>query len=311
MSQIVTIKEYIQRVKVADKRRPTYYREGDRIPAKYRTCNFRRQKNGQKALYDELNQMFIIKNAKVAGKPRYINIRGNILYAGMHERIRMKMIAAIKDNFRPHVRKLNRIPLWQFPIQIDAMLYAKPEETNWDLDNLWIYIKCFQDLLIEYQIIPDDSVKYITKAPGFELFPVQKLEQRKMVFQINQDMRNITTHVMFRTEPVPQMRIKKQYASPSPAIYLVVGDMKAGTSNIEPDGFHYRCSIGIGKKLLRYEEFTSALKSVKYWAIQYNASVVIDNEMGREFSNYDENQFNAIVYRELTLKGIQVIIHNL
>ena len=314
MEQIVTIPEYIQKVKVADKRRPTYYTERDRIPMKYRGEGFefrdKKYKNGkQKLLFNTSKKEFVIKNAKVAGKPRYVQIRGNLLYAGMNEHLRMRMIMAIKDDFRRYIQSMIKIE--QFPIQINAELHTKPEQCNWDIDNLWVYVKVFQDLLIEYQIIPDDSVRYITKPPSFEYFPVSELKDRKMIFRIISDTRNITSHVMFNINPLPITKIKGQYASPDPAIYLVTEDIKAGSSAIVRDGIHFRCSVGIGKTKIRYEELSTVLFNVKYLAVQRNVSVVIDNNFGREFPNYDEDKVRALIIKYLSNEGIKVVIHNL
>jgi hypothetical protein len=70
-------------------------------------------------------------------------------------------------------------------------------EGNWDLDNLWIYTKCIQDLLVEEGIMPDDNIQFVSKPAAPEFFPISNEEDRKLVFKIYKDERNIKI-----TEPV-------------------------------------------------------------------------------------------------------------
>ena len=313
MSQIVTIPEYIMKVKLSDTRRPTYYEQDSRIPNKYKTDQYifkdKKYTHGKKSLlYDLTEKRFVYKNEKVVNKPRFLTIGGNMLYAGLNEHVRMRMFVAIKDDFRRYIQSLERIT--EFPIHITAELHAKPEYCNWDVDNLWIYVKVFQDLLIEYEVIPDDCVRYITKSTSFEYFPVTEYKERKMVFRIEPDTRNVTSHVMFKNSPVPILYVKGQFASPVPAIYITVRDIKSGSSTLVRDGIHFNCQIGIGKRSLLYGDFKTVLHNIRYWAVQYNVSVVIDSELGSEFKNYDGDRVKSSIITYLSNEGINVIIHN-
>ena len=313
ITQTITIPEYILRVKLSDKRMPTYFIEGNNIPKKFKTPQyiFKEKKyrhSTKRLLFDTQSKLFIRKNAALANKPRYITIGGNMLYAGMKEHVRMKMIMAIKDDFRRYIQALDRIDV--FPIHITAELHTKPNECNWDIDNLWIYVKVFQDLLIEYGIIPDDCVKYITKSTSFEFYPIAKYEDRKMIFHIQSDQRSIINHVMFRNSPVPITYVRGQYASLEPAIYIVVRTMKSGSSSLSREGLHFTCSIGIGKKKLLYGELSTVLYQVRYEAVQHNVDVVIDQRLGTEFYNYDSDKVTALIVKYLSNEGIKVIIHN-
>ena len=313
MNQIVTIPEYIMKVKLSDTRRPTYYEESSRIPNKYKTAKYifkdKKYTHGKKSLlYDVESKRFVYKNERVVNKARFVTIGGNMLYAGLNEHIRMKMVVAIKDDFRRYIQSLEKIT--EFPIHITAELHAKPEYCNWDVDNLWIYIKVFQDLLIEYGIIPDDCVRYITKAPSFEFFPVAEYRNRKMVFHIESDTRNVTSHVMFKNSPVPILYIKGQFASPTPAIYITVRDIKSGSSTLVREGIHFNCQIGIGKRLLLYGDLKTVFHSIRYWAIQYNVPIVIDKQLGSEFSNYDVDKVRGHIITYLSNEGLTIIMHN-
>lgn len=316
MEQVITIPKYVTSIKISNSRRPTYYKEGSVIPKKYSDINryeFRIKKfrnYNKRLLYDKQEKQFVIKNEAFVGTPRMMPIGGNAAYSGLNEHVRMKMVSEIKNSFRSQVLTLT--PITQFPIQIDAQIHCLPKLRNWDIDNLWIYIKSFQDLLIESEIIPDDSVRYITKAPSFEYFPVMEEDERKMVFILRSDIRNITTtHIMFKNGKTPIVRVKGQYRSIEPVIHLSIADISSGTALLEKDSNHYKISIGVGKRKLIYDKLRDALKTARYWAFQYNASIVIDSNMGTEYPNYSQTVFMNVIENCLSDIGIPVIIHNL
>ena len=311
--QIVKIPQYITQVKLSDKRRAIYYYRNSRIPAKYQNDRYifkvKKYTGGSKdVLYDTLDKIFVIKNATSVGTPRFITIGGNILYAGLNEYTRAKIVTEIKNDFTRFIQQLE--PITKFPIQIDAQIHRPPDTGNWDIDNLWIYIKTFQDLLIDNNIIPDDSVRYITKAPSFEYYPVSEYTDRMIVFILRTDMRAITNHILFATKPVPIIEIKGQYKSDTPVIYLSVGEQKAGQLEFIKTSLHYRANIGIGRKKLLYNDLIATLIKVKQRAIQYNTTVVINKDMGTEYPNYNEDVVRSRIQKYLSNQGIPVIIHN-
>jgi hypothetical protein len=71
-------------------------------------------------------------------------------------------------------------------------MFDVPGKADWDLDNKWIYLKVFQDLLVGEGIIPDDNIKYVSKAASMEFFPVQDEGERKLVFTLKSDTRKHT-----------------------------------------------------------------------------------------------------------------------
>jgi hypothetical protein len=315
--QRIVIPEYITKVKVSDKRRATYYLKDGPIPVKYKKnidkyiFKTKRFTNYSKSLlFDTETKKFVVKNKTFVGKPRHISIRGNMLYAGMHESVRMLVMSGIKDNFRQYVATLLK-PIHEFPIHINAEVHTTPGLRNWDVDNLWIYIKAFQDLLIEYRIIPDDSVRYITKAPGFEFFPVPVTEDRKMVFVLSPDKRDVIHHTMFAYKHIPMLKVKGQFKALDTVIYISVEDRDSGDTDLQPVGIHFKACIGIGKKKLIYDEFVKALISVRYWAIQHDALVVIDHNIATEYPNYDRDKVEMLIDKYLCREGIKVVIHNL
>ena len=311
--QIIKIPQYITRIKVSDKRRAIYYYRNSRIPAKYQSDRYifkpKKYIGGTKdILYDTMDKTFIVKNKSTVGTPRYITIGGNMLYAGLNEFIRVKIVTEIKNDFTRFIQQLE--PITKFPIQIDAQIHRPPNTGNWDIDNLWIYIKTFQDLLIDHNIIPDDSVKYITKAPSFEYYPVSEESERMIIFIIRPDTRAIINHILFATKPIPIIEVNGQYKSDIPTIYLSVGEQKAGYLEFIKTSLHYRANIGIGKRKILYNDLATVLVKVKLRAIQYNASVVINKDMATEYPNYNEDVIRSQIQKYLSNQGIPVIIHN-
>ena len=172
---------------MSNRRRPTYYTSKDRIPKKYQDPSFHFDRKGR--LCTEDGQP-IIRNAKTVNTPRMKKINGQDFYAGSTRPvIRVKIVNAIKDSFRPYLRKIHKIPKEKYPIQISCEMYDVPGKADWDLDNKWIYLKVFQDLLVQEKIIVDDNITYISKAASMEFFPVETTEERKLVFHITSDTR--------------------------------------------------------------------------------------------------------------------------
>ena len=115
---------------------------------------------------------------------------------------------------------------------------------------------------------------------------------------------------MFAYKPKPLLHMKYQYKSLDPVIYLSVEDKKSGEVDMYRDGIHFKATIGIGKTNILYDKFIDTLKSVRYWAIQYNSVIVIDYDMATEYPNYDRDKIESIIDSILCKEGIEVIIHN-
>ncbi|MDC6350725.1 hypothetical protein PP178_04110 [Zeaxanthinibacter sp. PT1] len=183
--ELITIPLYITQVKLSEKRRATHYKKGSKkkIPKKYEKYVF----NKKGILVHPKTGTPAIANPRSVGTPRYKKINGQEIYSGMPHHMRAKIVLAIKKNFLKYLKEVK--PIQDFPIQIDMELHAEIGIGNWDLDNLWIYNKCFQDALTEAGIIPEDNIQYITKCAAPEFVPVASEEQRKFVFKIYKDNR--------------------------------------------------------------------------------------------------------------------------
>lgn len=169
----VTIPNYLRKVKLSEARRPKYYFFGGELPEKYKSSRYSWKKRGKvTCLYDNEEGEFVLKNAKTAGKPSYQTIAGNEIYARMHERKRMLIVHSLKDHFKEHISKqVEHISEDLFPLSISMELHAPFGYADWDVDNLWIYHKCFLDSLKDLKLIPDDNVLYVRQAGQTTLVP--------------------------------------------------------------------------------------------------------------------------------------------
>ena len=188
--RIITIPEYILKVKMSEKRKPSYYEMGKKkIPKKYLNKRFRfvsyhTGKGFTKLFLTDLKTgNKVIANPRSVGTHRYESVNGQGFSSGFSSPyIRNRIVRAIKQSYVPHLRGIQ--PIESFPIGIDMELHAPRGNNRWDLSNLWVYNKYFEDTLVDLGIIPDDSVDYITKTGAPEYTEVETSEQRKLIFKI-------------------------------------------------------------------------------------------------------------------------------
>lgn len=188
----ITIPEYITKVALSESRRPVYYSlHGKRKPPKKLLKSKLYTVDKQGYLRYRPTGDKVVANSKVVGTPKFQKINGQDFYSGFGSHFeRIKIVAGIKNFCRPFVQHLP--PVMEFPVQLEMELHTIIGEGNWDLDNLWIYTKCFQDLLVECGIIPDDNIQFISKPAAPEFYPIPTEDKRKLVFKIYKDERDIT-----------------------------------------------------------------------------------------------------------------------
>jgi len=56
---------------------------------------------------------------------------------------------------------------------------------KWDVDNMWIWGKIFNDTLTEEGFITDDSASYVKASGEVMHVPVKTFDERKLVFVIS------------------------------------------------------------------------------------------------------------------------------
>jgi hypothetical protein len=181
----ITVPKYIKHVVLSKKRRAKYYTKKSKIPKKYQGLPF----NNKGILVDKLGNP-VIANPRVVGTPRLKKINGQDFYKGTDSpHIRSKVVNEIKSFLKPFVKGIESIE--EYPVQIKLQLHDVVGAGNWDLDNLWIYNKCMQDVLVDEGVLAEDNVMYVTAAAAPEFYPVENEEDRKLVFLIYKDERDV------------------------------------------------------------------------------------------------------------------------
>ena len=201
--QILEIPLYIREVNISKARRIKYYEYGKKLPKAKKYQDITKYKyiaypifNNRKFLTDLTTNERVIANPKAAGTPKNVIINGQKIYnqeVGKHERA--KILATIKESFKPYVEQLQ--PITKFPITITCELHDTIRESSsqnlWDVDNRsYPYVKAFQDCLTgnrgkNKKIIPDDNILFITQPPIPKFIPVKTSQERKLVFIIKEE----------------------------------------------------------------------------------------------------------------------------
>ena len=181
----ITVPKYIKHVVLSKKRRAKYYTKKSKIPKKYQGLPF----NNKGILVDKLGNP-VIANPRVVGTPRLKKVNGQDFYKGTDSpHIRSKVVNEIKSFLKPFVVGIE--PITTYPVQIKLEMHDVIGVGNWDLDNLWIYNKCMQDVLVDTGVLAEDNVMYVTAAAAPEFYPVDTEDDRKLVFKIYKDERDV------------------------------------------------------------------------------------------------------------------------
>jgi len=192
----ITIANYIQVAILSQKRRAKYYLKGTELHKRIKSPQF----DDKGRLLDK-SGVPLVRNVRTVGTPKLEQINGQKIYAAtIPPYIRSKMVKQIKESFIPLVRDQLPIDSKDFPVKITMSLYRPTLAGDWDLDNLWIYNKCFLDVLVSQGIIPDDSIRYISCSPGIDYIPVRTEGERQMIFTIEKDTREEIANAQFYNE---------------------------------------------------------------------------------------------------------------
>jgi hypothetical protein len=185
----IVIPNFITRILISKRRRPTYYKKDDKIPKKYSKNKF--QGN---YLVDEYGKR-IVKNTRSVGKEKYQQLSGNNLLSGYgSHHMRAKVAKELKEFYKPFVKNFvkHNGAITKFPLRVEWDVYTDISATNWDASNLFFYYKYFEDTLFmkDVQLIPDDNIKFITWSPGPKIIPIDDWNKRKFVFRFYYDNRD-------------------------------------------------------------------------------------------------------------------------
>ena len=202
MKQTLEIPTYIKYVKVSNARQPKYYEKGKKTPKlpqrykdmkkyawkKYPTPS----KPNRQLLVDKSTGVRMIANSRSVGTPKLLKINSQAIYnqqIGKH--YRGLIVKSIKTSFKDFVKSLDVVKEEDFPIKITIEVHDVILETGsllWDVGNrAWIYSKVFEDCLTNNSIIPDDNILFVSGAPAPKFIPVDKDEDRKLMFIFEKD----------------------------------------------------------------------------------------------------------------------------
>jgi hypothetical protein len=267
----IKIPNYLRKVMVSKARRATYFGPKDKIPEKYKSHEFVFKRKGQElALFNTKTMDFVIKNPVAMGTPSYQSIAGNEIYARMHERKRMLIVDALKNDFKKHIQEqVDSIPDDMFPLSISMEIHTPYGFADWDLDNLWIYHKCFLDSLKDLHLVPDDNVLYITQAGQTTFFPVRSGEM--MVFNIRQ--------ASDLPPKASELISVKESSSGEP-----------GTFDVSESGSE--ATIYTGKKKILYGAAKTAIRALMLYSLNNFKVVCVPREMYQRYQSFfEENRF--------------------
>lgn len=221
----VIIPKYIRKVQVSKERRASYYFKGEKLPTKYESklaidYQWIKFEDLTKPVLCNAKKELMIKNPDSVGLPKYKLINGQDLHTlRMKDYERSKIIKAIKEQMIPEIEKLDIIEVK--PIRILCEIWDTVEDIeinsgnklSWDLDNrIAIHNKVFQDVLsgspmidkktkkvicTSKKIIDNDNIRYITQAPSPLFCPIEDSENRKLVYKIYHDKREMVTNNKF------------------------------------------------------------------------------------------------------------------
>tara|TARA_R110002020_G_scaffold208452_6_gene414197 strand:- start:7196 stop:7675 length:480 start_codon:yes stop_codon:yes gene_type:complete len=137
-------------------------------------------------------------------KFKYSKISGQKIFVGMNHHLRgfivRKMHKYLSD-YIPDDLDISHMTPVKIKLQIHApsnfenvrmvkgTVRWKPPKNGfnprWDVDNMWIWGKCFNDTLVEKGVLPDDNIAYVQESGGVEWREVDHLDKRKLVFVIS------------------------------------------------------------------------------------------------------------------------------
>lgn len=181
-----------RQVDLGVKKRPKYYKLGKSLPLKI-------HKFIKSGVFSVTREGYVI-NKKSGLKVRIpsktnsnlISINGQNVYNGTLNPInRSKFILAVKTLLKPFFKSIKPIDPSCFPVKMTGFLYiSSAANTNWDVDNLWIYTKVIQDILVDLGVIPNDNVKYITHPMSMQVVFEDSISPDRLEIYIDEDTLN-------------------------------------------------------------------------------------------------------------------------
>lgn len=146
---------------------------------------------------------------------KYLKVNGQSLYSGMNHFTRNKVIKEMKNSIIESLPEDNNTKAILnsikdlVPCRVSLEIHNVPNyqtvkymrkkgeftggivdpktvyNPTFDVDNQWIWIKCFTDVIAkDLDLIIDDTVKYIPINGEIQYIPINNFNNRKLVFKI-------------------------------------------------------------------------------------------------------------------------------
>ena len=180
-----------------------YLKEG------YKIKSFRIKINHFKHYLVNGSDVKILANPFKVGTPRIKMINAQDIFSGKIQSFEKEAIMfKIKQHFAPFLQNNRALDVSMYPVRIRLYLYDTVKNyhdrslqddsgTRWDIINRsYMYMKAFGDLLVEGlkdksinvpKILIDDERLFLTEDGGCVFMPIDKHENRKLVFVIGKD----------------------------------------------------------------------------------------------------------------------------
>lgn len=185
----LVIPDYPDKVLIAKSRRPVYYvlssskvRGRVDIPKSYLTNTNKYSFNTEGVLINNTTGEPQLANPQTAGKPRYwvVNFQ-DIWNQKLSKQSRAVKIDKLKHVLRPYIKTVPKIV--SFPLRLEIYIYDI--ECPVDVSNKGaIYTKVVEDLLVNENVIPDDSAEYINCSGKVKFVKIDDSKDRKMEIRI-------------------------------------------------------------------------------------------------------------------------------
>lgn len=184
---VLTFPKFPLRIATSKKVRRKYYRNKELSKAPKRGGPYTLGRDGYLRGKDKKK---VLKNPRSAGKPSYQNLSGNAFTSGMNWRVRSTVVHELKNYALPYIDAAVKAHPCVIPIQIKVQpkvhfFRTFPKSGNeWDNSNMWFYYKYFEDAMVDYGLLIDDSVTYIEDDLGRYNHWINDNEERKIVIEL-------------------------------------------------------------------------------------------------------------------------------
>jgi len=199
------VKNFIRKIILSKSRRKIYYKEGGFVPQRFLNKPERYKFLGG-YLYDTDTATRIVRNARSAGTPRYQNISGNDMWAGMNYNLRSKVATEMKKFFYEYFRGAKPLNKEDYPIGVSITIIDNLNgKEGEDIDNMiYLYRKNIHDALcgnvVFNKSIIDGKISYIPDRKAYP--PIIEDDDRDHILEmktkliINTDLKTEDTSMV-------------------------------------------------------------------------------------------------------------------